>query len=376
MSTSKIRFFALLLALLLLPGPAAVAGGAWREAGSLNQARGGHTATLLNNGLVLVVGGADAGCRAELYNPATGTWTFTGAQSFDFSYHTATLLADGRVLVVGGQYGGAPLQSAWIFEPATEEWTSAGNLNLGRYNHTATRLPDGRVLVVGGEGEFFPEGVSELTAEIYDPGSGAWTIIDLPNPRVKHGATLLPNGTVLLAGGIYDVAVDLFDPATGEFSNTGPLSQPRAYHTATLLANGKVLLAGGWGADGFIAAAELYDPATGEWSSTGPLNQGRDSHTAVLLPDRKVLVAGGWSLVEGSWDIAGSAELYDPGSETWSFVNRLNEARVEHAAVLLNNGEVLVAGGLGLTGYIDGAEVFSWPKGNLTGIINLLLLDK
>src|SRR5436309_7687364 len=123
------------------------------------------------------------------------------------------------------------------------------------------------------------------------------------------------------------------------FSNTGSLHTTRQLHTATLLPNGKVLVAGGLNG-GALSSAELYDPASGTWSDTGDLHHARQSHTATLLPNGKVLVAGG---VDGLSELP-FAELYDPGSGTWSDTDDLSTVHSEHTATLRSMGKVLVAG--------------------------------
>src|SRR5450432_2593016 len=132
------------------------------------------------------------------------------------------------------------------------------------------------------------------------------------------------------------------------FDNTGSLNTARLEHTAALLPNGKVLVAGGIGSGNFsLTSAELYDPASGSWTATGSLNTARYYHTATLLPNGKVLVAGGDT---SSLNPSASAELYDPASGSWTATGSLNTARHLHSATLLPNGKVLVAGGNGNSG--------------------------
>ena len=122
----------------------------WTVTGSLNVGRAYDTATLLQNGMVLVAGGSVA--RAELYDPASGTWTATGRLiSRARTNHTATLLQSGMVLVAAGfDITGNASASAELYDPASGTWTATGSLNTGRYLHTATLLQDGMVLVAGG----------------------------------------------------------------------------------------------------------------------------------------------------------------------------------------------------------------------------------
>jgi hypothetical protein len=230
-------------------------------------------------------------------------------------------------------------------DPASGIWSFTGSLNTARGQHKATLLPDGKVLVAGGVDSSGPAFVS---AELYDPASGTWaTTGNLNFSRFGHTATLLPNGMVLVSGGDYlggiRASAELYDPASGTWTLTGSLNMGRVQHTATLLPNGMVLVTGGIDFSSIaFATAELYDPASGTWTFTGSLNTARRLHTATLLPNGMVLVAGG---VDTNFTPLASAELYDPASGTWTTTGSLNAAHGLHTATLLPNGKVLVAGG-------------------------------
>src|SRR5437588_742379 len=180
--------------------------------------------------------------------------------------------------------------------------------------------------------------------------------------RDSHTATLLPNGKVLVAGGVGGGAVlnsaELYDPVTGTWSNTGKLNSGRYSHTATLLSNGKVLIARGGGGDHtYLSSAEVYDLATGTWGCTGTTNRARADHIAMLLPNGKVMVAGG-AINCGNYCSIHSAELYDPATGSWSLTGNLNDARALHTVTLLSNGKVLIAGGVIGVQSLNGAELY------------------
>ena len=134
----------------------------------------------------------------------------------------------------------------------------------------------------------------------------------------------------------------------------------RSEHAATLLPNGKVLVAGGLGQYGaMLSSAELFNPASNTWSATGTLSAMRYNHTAVLLSTGKVLVAGGTGRLKRSSVKLASCELYDPNTQTWSATGNLNTGRTQHTATVLQNGKVLAVGGLGSSGYLSSAELYT-----------------
>jgi hypothetical protein len=307
--------------------------------GSMGTARQSHTATLLGTGKVLVAGGADpAGtvATAELYDPTAGTFSPTGSMSTARNNHTATLLSNGKVLVTGG-----PDATAELYDPTAGTFSPTGSMSSVRYNHTATLLNDGKVLVTGGWG-LNPGNVSTslTTAELYDPGSGTFSLTgSMGSARTYHTATLLNDGKVLVTGG-GTAAAELYDPSSGTFSATGIMETGRNSHTATLLNSGKVLVAGG-GSN----TAELYDPTSGTFSPTGSMGIARLDQTATLLSDGRVLVTGGDDVQTGLAITLSSAELFDPVSGTFTAAADMTAARAFHTATRLPNGGVLVVGG-------------------------------
>jgi hypothetical protein len=326
----------------------------------LNTPRYYHTATLLDNGMVLIAGGYNwavpGSCppHAELYNPAAGTFANAGSLITPRYHHTATLLNNGKVLIAGGLAANGSLASAELYNPATRTFTPTGRLNTGRAFHTATLLNDGQVLITGGSNSARGTTTYLATAELYNPltGTFSYTTRTLVTARAFHTATLLNNGQVLVAGGYngtyssdYLASAELYNPANGTFSQTGNSKYPRQMHTATRLSNGMVLIAGGnLGSllSGLLASTELYNPANGTFSEAGRLGAGRASHTATLLPNGMVLIVGGDG--DGKVDL-GSAELFDPATRTFFPTANLNTGRVNHTATLLSNGSVLIAGG-------------------------------
>lgn len=326
-------------------------------------ARFSHTATLLKNGKVLIVGGSGkpfiggvdteellgaALASADLYDPTKGIWLVTSSLSVPRIEHTTTLLANGKVLVAGGssEISGKELGSAELYDPVTDIWSITGDLVTPRVYHTATLLTNGKVLVVGGSDGV---GIKYASAEIYDPVTGTWSKTgDLNAPRAYHTATLLANGKVLVVG--YGTTgktstSELYDPTTGKWTQTGNLVFPHGVHTATMLTNGMVLVAGGCITEHdtvkVSAKVEIYDPSTNSWSEAASLKYARCSNTATLLPNGNVLITGGNIGVRQS----ATVELYDPSAKTWTVAENILSKRSHHTATLLPNGKVLIAGG-------------------------------
>jgi hypothetical protein len=216
--------------------------GTWSDTTPTNAAGYAETSTLLADGDVLVTG--FGGANAEVYNPAKATWTNTGPFPDTGAFSTATLLQNGQVLVTGA--------TAALYNPATNKWTATGSPNTPRQEATATLLPDGHVLLAGGDP---PGGGNSLpNAELYDPATGKWSNTASMNAgRFGGTATLLPDGTVLATGGCSGgcgnqpalASTEIYQPQDGFWFPITPMTQPRVFQTATLLPDGSVLVAGG-----------------------------------------------------------------------------------------------------------------------------------
>lgn len=291
--------------------------------GELMTPRLRHTATLFAPGHLVAAGGLD---------PATGVpvgtfeifddrhahaWYVERSLQLARFGHTATLLDDGRVLVAGGAVGTekdpVAIADVELLDPGEPNPTSSGSsptpawaarsvagfpMLVPRRDAAAVRLPSGRILVAGGQRV---AGAALSSAEIYDPATGRWTLAAPMNaPRAAAALVLLGDGRVLAAGGTDGVralgTAELYDPVHDTWTSTGALHHPRLA-PGVRLPSGRVLLLGGMTGDvdarGVTETAERYDPATGSWTLAGALNEARTGHAVTVLKDGRVVVSGG-----------------------------------------------------------------------------------
>ena len=322
------------------------------------------------NGVVTLTGSAQK--TADLFNANTGLFVAGGTMVQTRDLATATLLNNGKVLVTGGFVGTTPRNTAELYNPATKRFTQVpGNMTSPRALHTATLLANGQVLVAGGISN--ADGTVSTTAELYNPNTNRFIPVaaPLPNEMAAHtaariaGCNCAADGKVILAGGFNSTAAGpaleeagkptaLYDPASKTFTPGPLLTDARAFHTATLLPGGRILLAGGVSGqtqfgNGQITAfsggatrnsAEIYASKTGALTCVKGAVGGacrksmildRTMHTATVIPSGankgKVLLAGG--------NLDRRAELFDPATSTFAATGQMITRRIFHAAAVI-----------------------------------------
>jgi hypothetical protein len=277
---------------------------------------------------------------AEIFDPATGLFKFLDeGMTIGRGRHTATLLPDGSVLIVGGNDSVNAFDSAEIFHPETQNFTAVSDtMAKSRFAHSITSFyknQEFRLLIAGGSNRqkaldsatFFNPDSFDFGR--FDPISGSEEDT-LAYGRMSHTATLTPGNMIALIGGFtgaptagFRIAdIELFDIAAGEFLEMNPLATPRSDHLGALLGDGTILLAGGIGNGSVILSdSEIFDPIANIVSSAPPLNQARMTARLTILDDGRIFVAGG----NGSADpyaphpIA-TAEIYSLSTDSWDLI--------------------------------------------------------
>ena len=345
--------------------------------------RYGHASVTLADGRVLTTGGIrrygqgveEILSTAEIYDPVTGVHSLVlgpdgqAARMYASSgraFHSMTLLRSGEVLITGGvgpiQQGAntvrTALRSAEIFNPLAENFESPMDMGIGRAHHAATTLATGTVLITGGATYGNNGAINNYldSAVIYDPSSGAWTPVgnNMASPRAFHQAVMLDpattQGKVLVVGGENAggalSSMDIFNPS------------------------GRVMVAGGttvgddpgtpdleYSPDNGV---EIYDPVGGGGfgaftADVLNLSVARMHHSCSLLEDGNVVIAGG---LTGGGMATGLGELLRDAGNVYTVEQlpvQLNPPRFLHTAVTLRNAWVLLLGGLPNQGNAESA---------------------
>ena len=322
------------------------------QVGSLSQPTAQHSATLLNDGRVLV---AARDGRAELFNPASSQWALGNAMAIGSIKHSATLLSNGSVMVAGGTTGADRLARVDVFSPSSNSWTAIASLLEGRAGHTGTLLANGKVLVTGGSTYAPPALIALSSTELYDPVSTQWTqASSLPLALYGHTANRVANGDVIALGGepsIFSSAGSSncfrYKPSLDQWINCAAIPSLRSAHVATLMPDGRILVTGGLVGNNTKTTEDIFDPVSDTWSAAALPPRAPVRHATALYKGDSAVVVGG---------VSGpilSAPIYSPTFRYFHADNSRKQIfpdfglrRDSHTATTLQDGRILVAGGI------------------------------
>lgn len=283
---------------------------------------------------------------------------------------------------VGGWFGPAPsalrplatvLLLGAAFAVAQTFTNTAGPMQQARALATATLLPDGTVLVAGGRNN----GQALSSAEIFDPSTSTFHPTgSMTTARAGATAQPLPDGRVLVIGGEpigAPLTTDIYDPAKGTFAAGPSLTTSLDATVSVLLPDGRIFITGlaggagcGAGAGSCSAPVEIYDPASGRLAADGALQIARSGETATALDNGKVLIFNGWSINTSATTPSQTYEIYDPASGTSTLLTANTIPVFGQTAVKLHDGTVLICGGGSHnTGFNDVCELFDPTAGTV-----------
>jgi hypothetical protein len=306
----------------------------------------------------------------EIYDERSRLFTAGPKMTTGRSVHAQVRLQDGRYMLIGGvDVNNASQASTEFLDPKTGKFTAGPAMASKRMGHTATLLSNGKVLVTGGIPDTSTQTnaltSAHRTTEIYDPTANRWTAgPNLSTYRAMHSAIVMSDGRVLLPGGLswrtflffrqpqISSTCDIYDPKSNRMSRAGSMRSIRAMYAATLLPNGKVLVAGGLAgvidqstAGKPISAAEIYDPTGNNWTATAAMTGSRAMPSALTLSDGRFAVLGGGSGSLWFPTATQTVETYDYKTGKWSAMPNMVATRAGALAIELRSCGVLMLGG-------------------------------
>ena len=311
--------------------------GNWTVTPPIEHPRKLHSALRLGGDIVMIAGGGDSGEQidsVELYDPVANTWRAGAPMGVPRAGHTATLLGDGRVMVAGGTNNRTGLlASTEIYDPLADTWRPGPPLNRLRSGHVAVALSDGSVMVIGGMSYLAERRVVEAEAT---------------SPVTDEPVAVIPDLDVTAEGAIGDV--EIYTLAEAQWRPWPAMSVPRTMTAIAVMAGDRVaVIDGATGSLGDmlagipadfreIASIEIFDPSTQSWSSGAKPANTRTGHSATVLSDGRILVLGGIT----GWSRVTKAEIYDPRDGGWSDPIPLDLTVMDHTATPLRDGRILV----------------------------------
>lgn len=337
-----------------------------------------------SQGDVLIAGGGAGTLTAATGLASTELWDFrrmrftTGpTMSSARALHSAVRLNDGRVLIIGGaDQNGIVLSSCEIYNPNTNSFSATGSMGTPRILHGASVLADGRVMVAGGTSTLVDVTAAITStlqsAEIYNPATGSWSgAANIGGYRLAPALSLLPNGQIMVSGGVqvsfffgFPVSaasttnVQRYNPGSNNWSNGPNMSQGRAGHqyNQVTLNDGRILMTGGINVPNLLGAqtaapisgAEVYNPTSNSWQTVNMPNA-RALHSATVLADGRVAACGGAQGTLTTPISIANVDVFNPANNTWSSAPNLTGARASHTATLMPDGMLILFGGQGAT---------------------------
>ncbi len=343
-----------------------------------------------SGGDVLITGGGVGTLTSATGLASTELWNFRSMRvtsgpnmSTPRVLHSTVQLNDGRVLIIGGADQNANvLSSCEIYDPATNSFSATGSMGTTRVLFGVCRMEDGRVMVAGGTDTLDSNVVNVVTgvlnsAEIYNPNTGTWSnTSNIGGRRLAPALTRISNNRVLVSGGVqigffFGIPVSASSTTTcqrwsnGSWGNASSMSQGRSGHqyNQVRLNDGRILMTGGVDVPSLLGAtnaapisgAEVYNPSNNSWQTVN-MPVSRALHSATLLADGRVAVCGGAQGLLTAPVSIDDVHLFNPTSNSWTNAPALTGPRASHTAQLLPDGTLALFGGQGTNNTLSSVE--------------------
>ena len=331
----------------------------WHDANSTTIPRAFPAVVVLANGNLLVTGGVTTGnlptATTDIYDQKLGIWKPGPTMGSKRVGHTATLLKDGTVLVVGGETGTGITASAELLNTTGIAAYSLMSLTFARAGHAAVLIGDGKVLVTGGSDSV---GHTWKQAEAYDPIGHRWLPAgNMAFPRTALSMRMLPDGSAIAIGGDKNGTSERYSPSSNSWSGLAQMSSVRYNSASVVLRDGRILVAGGIASANPISSAEVFTPSTSTWSAVSNMKSSRASFSLTIVPNG-VLASGSYSKL----GTTNTTELFHPGNSTWSPAEPMNRSRGAQGYGVLPSGSVIEIGGWSNGAITSSVEVFGPAK--------------
>lgn len=329
--------------------------------GNMKEARLSPKTILLNDGKVLVLGGA--GKSAEIYNPLEKKFSYTGNVNYIRNYYTATLLKNGEVLLIGGFTASSkspfePIATAEIYNPTTKEFYLSGKMLYPREYHSSVLLKNGNVLITGGKDEEKNKVIAN--SELYDTIKHTFTSSSsMCIPRYNHSSILLKNGKVLIVGGkdmkdkVVNVA-ELYEPKTNIFKCIGKTNNKANKQYPILLNDGWVFIVG--------HGSEIYNPNTNKFNKINN-NFIQIDPITLILPNNNFLIVSRSPIYFGT-NKKNNAGLYNFKTNEYKLIPDILDGRSFPSIIQLKDKTILILGGCNKQG-INNSNAYIIDTNNL-----------
>lgn len=309
----------------------------------------GHSLTVLTDKSLIIGGIRDEKNINDIILFSNNEQIKVGELNIGRYLHTATLLPNGDILVIGGykEYGTSPVSEIELIDSKTYHSKIIGYLNQARAGHQSILIDNSHLMIVGGTNQ------SPLSSvEVFDLTQ--WvvsSVLYMNDSRSDFSSVILPNKDIIFLGGYGSGmgSIEKFDSKHNQFIKIGNLSKARFIHQSLLLPDNTILTVGGFDGTDSLSEAEVFHLDSGIAEPINSMSRDRDGFRMTLLPTGKVLILAGADM----GIITNSVESYDYQTKKFTIEKPLDFS-IESFAYQIEGTEIIIFGGT------DRVESFSY----------------